>query len=158
MSNILKDLLEINSPLFNAGLASLEKSTGHSGVDTRLIADVLSSGHRVMRKLGLDTRDTTARELYNTLTATVQNSDIEELLFDTDYTLLQVDGRVISFNLIDVIENVHHQISFDRQITIHGRRALAGELVRRYIDHARTDESTSLGIFESMGLPLEDQA
>lgn len=155
MSNILKTLLNIDTPMFKAGLVALEKSTGNSGVDIRLIADIFEKSHFVLRRLGLDTKDTTARELYNALLSTAKRDDLESLLLETDYVLTQLDGKVISFNLVDVIENSHHQIPFEKQSTVHGQRCLAGELIMRYIEHARTHEATTLDIFKSMNL-LED--
>jgi len=158
MTSILQTLLDIDSPLFKAGLHDLEKSTGHSGVDTRLIADVLANGHKVMRSLGLDTKDTTGKEMYHALMLAVKNDDIGELLSDTDYTLMYIDGRVISLNLIDVIENSHHELKYDRQSFVHGRRALTGELIDRYVTHARTNLETSLEIFQSIGLLSSEDA
>ena len=41
------------------------------GVDVRLIADILSKAHLVMRRLGLDPNDTTAEEVYYALISAV---------------------------------------------------------------------------------------
>lgn len=150
--NFLQTVLGVDGPLFNAGLAKLEKTTGHSAVDVRLIADMHKKTHEVMRYFGLDTRDTTGRELYMTLIAAVRHEDFENILADTDYTLVVIDGKVISLNMIDVIENAHHQLSYDRQIISHGQRTLRGELVDRYVKHARTDDKTTREIAAVMGL------
>jgi len=158
MTSILQTLLDIQSPLFKSGLHDLEKSTGHSGIDTRLIADVLSRGHQVMRSLGLDTKDTTGKEIYHALMLAVKNNNIEELLLDTDYTLMDFNGQVVSFNLIDVVENSHHELKYEDQLFVHGRRALAGELVDRYVMHARTNLETSIEIFQSIGLLSSEDA
>ena len=157
MTNFLQKVLNINEPLFKSGLKALEKSTGNSGVDTRLIADVLQNAHKVMRVLGLDTADTTGRELYHSLMAAVKNRDIESLLTDTDYVLYIIDDKVISLNMIDVIENSHHELPFDRQVIGHGQRSLRGEIIKRYIDHARTDDLTTFETISSIGLlPEQD--
>ena len=158
MANYLQTALNINQPLFESGMMALEKSTGNSGVDSRLVADIIETAHKVMRVLGLDTSDTTGRELYHSLMATVKHSDIESLLSDTDYVLYIVDGKVISFNLIDVIENSHHELSYDKQIISHGQRSLRGEIIGRYIDHGRTDNRTTVGIASSIGLLDSDDA
>jgi len=152
MTHYLQSILNIDSSLLTSGLAQLEKSTGNSGVDTRLIADVLEKAHKVIRLLGLDIKDTTGRELYHSLIATVKRVDIESILCDMDYVLFYIDNRVISFNLIDVIENSHHELSYEKQIVSHGQRSLRGEIIGRYIDHARTNEATTMVIVSSIGL------
>ena len=158
MSRFLQSILGANEPLFSNGLARLEKSAGCSGVDTRLIADIIEKSHIVMRKLGLDTRDTTGHELYFALMSAVKNDTIEELLFEMDYVLMTIDKKIVSFNLIDVIENSHHQLSFEKQIVSHGQRSLRGELVARYINHARTSEITTREIATLIGLLPEQDA
>lgn len=154
MTHFLQSVLSTkdNDPLFSAGLVQLEKSSGNSGVDTRLIADVLEKAHVVMRQMGLDTKDTTAHELYQALMATVKDGSCEFILLDSDYVLLPVGGKVISLNLIDVINNAHHQLSYDQQISSHGQRSLQGELINRYLCHSRTDEATTNEIVSSMGM------
>lgn len=158
MTHYLQSVLDIDSSLLTSGLDKLEKSTGNSGVDTRLIADILGKAHNVMRSLGLDTADTTGHELYHSLIAAVKTNNIESLLLDTDYILHIIDGKIISFNLIDVIENSHHQMSYDKQIISHGQRSLRGEIIGRYIDHTRTDRSSTLEIVKSIGLSPEQDA
>ena len=134
------------------GLIQLEKSSGDSGIDTRLIADILEKAHVVMRKLHLDTRDTTAHELYRALVASVRDGTCESILLDSDYVLLPVERKIMSLNLIDVINNAHHELSFEDQISSHGQRSLRGELIDRYLNHGRTDEATTNEIAYSMGL------
>jgi len=157
MANFLQKVLNIDKQIFVNGIKVLEKSTGNSGIDTRLIADVLEGAHIIMRALNLDPSDTTGRELYHSLIAAVKQDDIESLLFKTDYVLYAIDNKVISFNLIDVIENAHHELSFDKQIISHGQRSLRGEIIKRYIDHIQTDKVTTLETVSSIGLlPDED--
>lgn len=158
MTNFLQTALNIDEPIFNKGLEMLEKSAGNSGVDTRIIADILENAHKIMKILGLDTSDTTGRELYNSLIAAVKHSDIETLLINTDYVLYIIDGKVISFNLIDVIENSHHELPYEKQVFSHGQRSLRGEIIGRYIDHARTDAATTIEIISSIGLLPEQDA
>jgi len=158
MSRFLQSLLGAQESLFSTGLAKLEKTAGNSGVDTRLIADIIEKSHNVMRRLNLDIRDTTGRELYLALNEAIKRGDGEQLLIDTDYVLMTIDGTVISFNLIDAIENAHHGLPYKRQIISHGQRSLRGELVRRYISHERTDETTTLDIASLIGLlPESDE-
>jgi len=154
MTHFLQSVLSTkdDDPLFSAGLVQLEKTSGNSGIDTRLIADILEKAHIVMRQLGLDTKDTTAHELYQALIASVKFGTFENILLDSDYVLLPVEGKIISLNLIDVIDNAHHELDFDQQISSHGRRSLRGELIDRYLCHDRTDEATTNEIALSMGM------
>lgn len=144
--------------IFSTGIARLEKTTGHSGVDTRLIADIIQKAHVVMRNLSLDTRDTTGHELYLALITSVKRGVSEELLADTDYVLLELDGTIISFNVVDVINSAHHELPYKKQVISYGQRSLRGELVGRYINHARTDEATTIDVAFSIGLlPEQDK-
>jgi len=134
----------------------LEQATGHSGVDTRLIADITHQAHAVMRSLGLDPADTTAAELYHVLEASVRRGESETLLADADYVLLVVDGELISFNLIDVIENAHHELPLEQRLYSHGQRSLRGEIIGRYMDHPRTDAVTTQQLAIDAGLVRPD--
>jgi len=158
MTHYLQSVLDIDSSLLTTGLIRLEKTTGNSGVDLRLIADILEKSHKIMRSLGLDIKDTTGRELYHSLVAAVKKEDSESLFFETDYVLTIIDNKVISFNLIDIIENSHHELPYEKQVIGHGQRSLRGEIIGRYIDHARTDKSSTLEIVKSIGLLPEQDA
>lgn len=155
MSGILQTLTGIDERLFTAGINSLEKSVGNVGVDVRLIADLLSKSQGCMRRLGLDPSDTEGRELYHALMSAVRNGRAEEILKDCDYVLVRIGSKIISLNLIDVIENAHHQMSYEKQIYSYGRRALRGELISRYINHSRTHDRTTKEIAASMGILLD---
>ncbi len=148
----LQVLLDAPEPLFSAGIEKLEKSTGNSGVDVRLLADLTAKAHDVMRQLKMDTKDTTAEELYFALNSVVYDGRSEQLLIDTDYTLLLINRAIVSFNLIDVIENAHHRLPFKNRLIAHAQRGLRGELVGRYLDHIRTDTVTTKALAKMMGL------
>ena len=152
MPNLLQTILEINHPLFKSGLEKLEKSTGNSAVDVRLIADIAQTAHKKMRLMKLDPADTTAHELYGVLMTAAKHKYIEQLFADTDYVLLIIDTQIISFNLVDIIENHHHELSFENRIISHGQRSLMGELLNRYVSHARTNEQTVREIAMSIGI------
>ncbi len=143
MARKLQDLLTSNEPLFTFAISQLERSTGSAGVDVRLIADITHKLHETMRYLGLDPADTTARELYLALNAYVVREDLHELLFDTDYVLARIDDHVISLNYIDIIENIHHQLTFEDRVYSHGQRALRGEIIDRYLQHPQTSAATT---------------
>lgn len=140
MTKVLRELLQNNEPLFFTALAKLEGSTGNDGVDLQLIADITHKAHNIMRTLGLDPADTTARELYLGLNAYVWNRDDYSIFIDADYVLLNIEGKIVSFNLIDIINNLHHEISFDERVVTHAQRALRGEIIRRYHEHPSTEE------------------
>lgn len=61
--------------MFSAVLTRLEKATGHSGIDVRLTADVISRAHAALRALGLDPQDTTGPELYHGLVGLAARHD-----------------------------------------------------------------------------------
>ena len=158
MAKFLQKLLDAPEPLFTTGLRQLELATGHSGVDTRIIADITHMAHSIMRQLGLDPADTTTIELYNALNASVAHGTAIDLLAEFDYVLLAVDEQVVSFNLIDVIENAHHGLSFEQRSVSHGRRSLRGEIVQRYMSHERTDEAATLALAEHAGLVIDSDS
>lgn len=158
MPKFLQSVLGTSEPFFNVGLMKLERATGQSGVDTRLIADMTTKAHAIMRQLGLKPSDTTGPELYQALMSSVGRGVAQALLLDADYVLLVFGGQIISFNLIDVINNHHHQLGYKDQIASHGQRSLRGELVGRYVNHARTDNAVAKQIARSIGLlPEADQ-
>ncbi len=142
MAKFLQQVLGGDEPFFSQGMHQLEASTGHSGIDTRLIADMMQAAHQVMRQLGLDPSDTTAAELYTALNNSIRHGNGQQLLSKTDYVLLPLGGQVVSFNLIDVIENQHHELPFLERLTSHGRRALRGEIVQRYLDKPQASPVT----------------
>jgi sugar/nucleoside kinase (ribokinase family) len=156
MAKFLQQLLGGNEPFFSQGMHQLEASTGHAGVDTRLIADIMHAAHHVMRQLGLDPADTTAAELYGTLNNSIRHGNGQQLLMDTDFVLLPIAGQVVSFNLIDVIENQHHELPFLNRIVSHGQRALRGEIIQRYLDNPRTDQMAVTHHATHAGLVVED--
>lgn len=115
----------------------MERAAGNSGIDARLIADVTAKAHDVMRLIGLDTADTSPQELYQTLNSLVLRGE-ESTLKDTSDTLLVLQNEVISFNLLDVIENAHHELPFAERRLDHAQRHLRAMIIKRYAEHDRT--------------------
>ncbi len=152
MAKFLQQLLKINEPMFSIGIRQLEKATGSSGVDTRLIADITHKAHDIMRRLGLDPADSTGRELYQALNSSVKRGTFEKLLIGADYVMMSFVGEPVSFNLIDVIENAHHELTFEQRIVSHGQRSLRGEIVQRYLQHASVNETMALDVATETGL------
>ena len=157
MGHVLADLLANDHPLFTYNLQQLEKASGDAGIDTRLIADVTEKAHAVMRELAIDPADTSGEELYHALISAVRQ-DRTQLLSDTAFVLTAfVDGPV-SFNLQDVIENSHHELPYAERTCAHAQRHLRTEIIRRYADHDRTDNTLVHQLAEQMGLkPAGDE-
>lgn len=152
MSRFLQEILNTEEPQFSAGLLRLEKATGHSGVDVRLIADITENAHKVMRYLKLDPSDTTGRELYHSLITAIKHNSIQQFLENMSYVLMVIDHEIISFNLIDLIESSHHELPFGKHKITHGQQSLSDELVKRYINHPRTDEGMVNEVSSFIGL------
>ena len=151
MAKFLRDLLGAQEPMFGIALHNLERATGHSGLDARLIGDILNNAHTTMRSLGLDPSDTTGLELYNSLKAQAEK---EELFKDTSYLGLIIGGKVISFNYDDIQQNKNKP--FGEHTTENLKCALERELVDRYVQHKRTDEAVVKQFAEDAGLHLCD--
>jgi len=152
MSHTLADLLGNDHPLFKFNLQQLEASIGSDNIDARLVADTLEKSHTVMRQFGVDTKDTTAKELYYALLASVQNGQARNILRDCDYVLHRIDGDVVSLNLHDVIENAHHQLSFEKRKSDHAKRKLRMEIIHRYAEHDKTSNKLVHQLTDQMGL------
>lgn len=158
MAKFLKDLLATDHPLFTYNLQQLEKATGGAGVDTRLIADITENAHGVMRRLKLDTTDTTGEELYWALVSTVRMGKVDEYLAETSFTLLSFSDGPVSFNIQDVIENAHHSLGYADRVVGHAQRHLRSEIIRRYAEHDRTHDELVHELAEQAGLkPVSDE-
>lgn len=154
----LKDLLENDHPLFTANLAQLEKAVGSAGIDTRLVADITHNAHDAMRALGLDPADTTGIELYNALKNVVGSGRMDTILGPLGYTLLNLGDGPISFNIQDVVESAHHELSYEQRLTGHGKRHLRLEIIKRYAEHDRTHDELVHQLASEMGVRLSDDA
>lgn len=152
MAKKLQKLLGNDHPLFIANINELERASGNSGIDVRLIADVTELGYAVMRNLGLDPADTTTLELYKALDASVGAGEAESLLAKTSFVLIDLGDGPVSFNLRDVIENFHHELTYEARVTDHAQRHLRMEIVRRYAEHERTDENTVKEVTKEVGI------
>ncbi|MBP9667730.1 carbohydrate kinase family protein [Candidatus Saccharibacteria bacterium] len=154
MTKHLADLLGNDHPLFSRNIADMEQASGHAGIDTRLLADILEAAHKIMRRIGIDPADTSSKELYHALNATVQNNTMFDALRDASYVLLKFPDGVISFNILDVIENAHHELPYDQRKVDHGQRHLRMEVIKRYAEHERTDHATIHMLAEGAGIKL----
>ena len=152
MAKKLQTLLGNDHPLFVANIADLERASGNSGIDVKLIADATEQAHTAMRELGLDPADTTSMELYRTLDASVSTGRADELLSGASFALIDLGDGPVSFNLHDVIENYHHELTHDDRVTDHAQRHLRMEIVKRYAEHERTNEKTVKEVTKQVGI------
>ncbi len=67
MSQHLHKLLGIPASRLNSVVQRLEKTTGNSGTDVRLTAEIIGKAHLTVRSLGLDPQDSTPSELHASL-------------------------------------------------------------------------------------------
>ena len=151
MTNFLSRVLATDHPLFIKNIADLERASGNSGVDTRLIADMTERAHSVMRTLNIDPSDTSPEELYHSLNTIVEKGDLA-MLADTHFVLLPFEEGPISFNLLDVIDSAHHQLAFSDRKLDNAQRHLRLEIISRYADHDRTSNELVHNLAEQAGL------
>jgi len=142
MPHVLQQLLKRDDSLFLTTLEKLERTVGNDGVDTRLIADITHKAHDILRTLSLSPAHTTGLEAYSVLRSHVKNKDRMEALLSTDFVLFSFDGEIISFNLIDILDDIQHGRTYKERTLEHAQRALMGEIVHRYTNHARAHDPT----------------
>lgn len=157
MSSILAQLLSSTHPLFVFNVQAMERASGNAGVDVQLIADVTTKAHNVMRSIGLDTADTSAKELYHALNSLVMRGE-GDVLKGTQDTLLMIGGEVMSFNLLDTVDNAHHQLPFEKRRLDHAQRRLRAELIKRYAEHDRTSGDMVHELAKQAGLMRGSEA
>ncbi|MGB3945872.1 MAG: carbohydrate kinase family protein [Candidatus Saccharimonadales bacterium] len=155
--NFLTEVLSNSHLLLARTIADFEKASGNSGVDTRLIADMRETAHSVMRAVNVDPADTTAEELYHALNSIIDSGKLA-LLANTQFVLLPFTEGPISFNILDVIENAHHQLPFGRRRVDHAQRQLRMEIIRRYAEHDRTSDELIHNLAAEVGLKREEDA
>jgi len=149
VAKFLQDLLGAKEPLFSASFQKLERATGQTGADVKLIGDITHHAHSVMRKLGLDPSDTTKQELENALNA---HADSETLYQKTAYAGLMIDGEVISFNQADIRENAKHPVGQGERTVENLRCELAKEIAHRYTNIAGVDAAVVDQFLQDAGI------
>lgn len=158
MARVLKDLLANNHPLFLMNISRLEKATGNAGIDVRLIGEIADRVNHAMREIGLDPANTTANELYMALNAFVRRDELRacQVFASTSYVLANLGSGPISLNIIDIINNSHHGLSYEDRTVVHAQRKLRAEFVRRYAQHERTHNDTVHTIAREIGIMLDE--
>lgn len=142
MAHLFQQLLGRDDSLFTAALDKLEHMTGHDGVDTRLIADMTHEAHDIVRKLGLDSSHANAHEVYSALRSHVKKEGRTNELLVNDYLMYKFHDEVVSFNVLDILEDIRSDKYFSQRTLSHGKHALLGEITHRYTSHARTHDKT----------------
>lgn len=126
------------------------------GVDIELIAEIMVRAHTVLRRLGLNPADVTAQEVYNALLSAVETEQWLSLLDNTEFVLLEVDGQVISFHPVDVVNNYHHQLPLEERQASFARRGLGWEITKRYKEHVGTKDDRVVAVAERTSWPTEE--
>lgn len=126
------------------------------GVDIELIAEIMVRAHRVLRRLGLDPSDVTAQEVYNSLLNAVKAEQWLSLLKDTEFVLLEIEGQVVSFNPIDVVNNYHHQLPLEKRQASQAKSGLGWEITRRYQQHTKTKDSRVREVATRANWPIDE--
>lgn len=131
MAHFLSRLLEVQDPTFEINVRRLERLTGNRGIDVGYIGDITRRAHAVMRRIGLDTIDTTEQELYQALNAHAEDTGLLESTSDVG---LMYDGRVVSFNREDIQTNKTKP--YEQRTTAHMRCEIRHGLSLRYREAA----------------------
>lgn len=123
-------------------VALLERATGNAGIDARLVGEITTRAHVALRRLGLDSNDTTEEELYYVLVAAYNKDSMKlrEILRDTYFVLVNLGIRPMSLNFNDIEETVLSGVPYQDSSVAHAQRQLRAELIRRYAEHERTHE------------------
>lgn len=158
MARTLKDLLSNDHPLFLLNVHRLEQATGHAGIDVQLIGEILDKANRIIREVGLDPANTTANELYFTLNSLLRSNEkrAREILTETSYVLTNLGSGPISLHFLDVVENSHHELPYEKRSVAYAQRHLRAELVRRYAEHERTDSSTVHALAREIAVLIDE--
>lgn len=155
MAHQLQQLLGKEDALFEPVLEKLEAAAGNDGVDVRLIADILDAAQTAMRKLGLDVSNSTPKEIYRSLRSYVAQAGKQDELLSRDYILFFCDNEIISFNILDLIEDERERADFEKRSVSHAQRALMGEIIHRYAEHPRTHEPTVRELVKDIHPPTD---
>ena len=105
MAHKLQSLLANDHPLFLMNIARLERASGFSGIDVRLIAEIAQRSYGLAGRLGFRGTDILGPEFYHALNAAVNRGD-ESLFDDSEYLLINFGDGPISLSLADVQENI----------------------------------------------------
>lgn len=146
MTQFLRNALGAEDPMFSHAIKTLESMTGQRSLDITYSTDIMSRARMVMKLLGLDPKDTTAKELYHALDAQYKNDNLFEGLDDV---VVHIDGDYISLNGRDVVANHGAGYIERRQGSV--REAIYQELVKRYAEH-HASKAAVIDVLEHAGI------
>src|SRR5690606_26864443 len=72
------------------------------------------------------------------------------------YVLANLGSGPISLNILDIINNSHYDLPYDKRSLAHAQRKLRAELVRRYAEHERTHVDTVHTIAREVGMMFDE--
>ncbi len=107
MTRFLSESLQAPEPFFRLGLRRLEVANGNPNTDIRFTTEVMHSTHAKLRQLGLDPRDTTAKELYQALQERVKSDDarLVKILRTLAATHISAEGDAVA-GMIHVLKGL----------------------------------------------------
>ena len=138
MAHKLQSLLANDHPLFLMNIARLERASGFSGIDVRLIAEIAQRSYSLAGRLGFRGNDILSQEFYHALNAAVNRGD-DSLFDESEYLLINLGDGPISLSLADIQENISKGLDYDHRSVAFAQRRLRAEIVKRYAEHERTN-------------------
>ena len=109
---------------------NFEKTTHSSNVDVVLISDIWKKSHNCIKKLGLDSTDSTPREIYQAL---INYNDTKKLLKNCEYVAVAIGDEIISLNIEDLKQDKANSSTFEMRSLYFMRQALLNEIEARYV-------------------------
>lgn len=126
-----------NDKLLLAAFEDLEKMTGSKSIDVKLLGEILEQAYRDMRILRLDSRDTTAKELYHALRVNLDSDTLDS----AGYVGVVIANECISFNTLDLAADEERAARFEQRSLKNMRSALVKEIEQRYLNNAASHEN-----------------
>ena len=157
MAHKLQSLLANDHPLFLMNIARLERASGFSGIDVRLIAEIAQRSYGLAGRLGFRGTDILGPEFYHALNAAINRGD-ESLFDDSEYLLINFGDGPISLSLADVQENIEKGLDYDHRSVAHAQRRLRAEIVKRYAEHERTNSEMVRAVASEINLINEEES
>ena len=157
MAHKLQSLLANDHPLFLMNIARLERASGFSGIDVRLIAEIAQRSYGLAGRLGFRGTDILGPEFYHALNAAINRGD-ESLFDDSEYLLINFGDGPISLSLADVQENIEKGLDYDHRSVAHAQRRLRAEIVKRYAEHERTNSEMVRTVASEINLINEEES
>ena len=102
---------------------NFEKTTHSNNVDVVLISDIWKKSHNCIKKLGLDSTDSTL----------INYSDAKNLLKNCEYVAVAIGDEIISLNIEDLKQDKANSSTFEMRSLHSMRQALLNEIEARYV-------------------------